>query len=677
MKYRPEIDGLRMIAVMAVIIYHAEFAWKDGFLLEGGFFGVDVFFVISGFLITTLIINEYQTTNRFSLKRFYERRARRILPALFTVMLVSLPFGWIYLLPDQLTDLAKSQIASLLFGSNFYWLKSLQEYGAESGLLKPFLHTWSLAIEEQFYIFFPLLFVSIYRWRKNRYTITILSTGFLISLFIAEWLTPRNPSASFYMLYSRLWELLAGGIAANILYFHPQKSKDTLLNKIMPVIGLFLIGYAISLTNLNLSNYNHPGFITLLPVVGTILIIQFANGKDLISRLLATGLFVSIGLISYSLYLWHYPIFAFGRVLDSSPTTSIKLGWIFLTFILSLASYFLIEQPFRNKKVVSLRTLIVSTSLSLVVIGGISLYWLQNDGFKNRLGYLDAVIEPAKPIWVRLNGKDCHSGGAGGRSKFDIWDSCIFDYYPGHKYLVSIGDSHAARLSEDLRLLAIENELNFIEITEGGCPHILGEEGGVRHCQDRASQVLSFLKEFPNAIIVYSARIPAYMEQSRFDNEEGDQEANYIFVDEDKIIKGYPKRANALLETLNGWKNAGHTLVIVYPVPEQGFRVDSKLFAIRPIIQSESQLPDLSTSYKIYNERTKSSFDVLDLIAGDNVFRVYPDKLFCDEKTGRCYASRGSQIYFSSDNHVSPLGSRLIVIQVAEELELKIPDWDD
>ncbi|MBE7536057.1 MAG: acyltransferase [Anaerolineales bacterium] len=148
MKYRPEIDGLRMIAVMAVIIYHAEFAWKDGFLLEGGFFGVDVFFVISGFLITTLIINEYQTTSRFSLKRFYERRARRILPALFTVMLVSLPFGWIYLLPDQLTDLSKSQIASLLFGSNFYWLKSLQEYGVESGLLKPFLHTWSLAIEE-------------------------------------------------------------------------------------------------------------------------------------------------------------------------------------------------------------------------------------------------------------------------------------------------------------------------------------------------------------------------------------------------------------------------------------------------------------------------------------------------------------------------------------------------
>ncbi|HRQ32281.1 MAG TPA: acyltransferase [Anaerolineales bacterium] len=141
MKYRPEIDGLRMIAVMAVIIYHAEFAWKDGFLLEGGFFGVDVFFVISGFLITTLIINEYQTTSRFSLKRFYERRARRILPALFAVMLVSLPFGWIYLLPDQLIDLSKSQIASLLFGSNFYWLKSLQEYGAESGLLKPFLHT--------------------------------------------------------------------------------------------------------------------------------------------------------------------------------------------------------------------------------------------------------------------------------------------------------------------------------------------------------------------------------------------------------------------------------------------------------------------------------------------------------------------------------------------------------
>lgn len=226
-------------------------------------------------------------------------------------------------------------------------------------------------------------------------------------------------------------------------------------------------------------------------------------------------------------------------------------------------------------------------------------------------------------------------------------------------------------------MLAIENELNFIQITEGGCPHILGEKGGARHCQDRASQVLSFLEKFPNATIVYSARIPRYMEQSLFDNEEGDQEANYRLVDKDKIIKDYPERANALLETLNGWKNAGHTLVIVYPVPEQGFRVDSKLFAIRPIIQSESQLPDLSTSYEVYNERTKSSFDVLDLIVGDNIFRVYPDKLFCDEKTERCYASRGSQIYFGSDNHVSPLGSRLIVMEVAGELGLKIPNWDD
>lgn len=354
MKYRPEIDGLRTIAVISVIVYHAEFAHRNGFFLEGGFFGVDVFFVISGFLITMLIINEYQSTSRFSIKNFYERRARRLLPALLTVMMVSLPFAWKYLLPDQLIDFSKSQIASLLFGSNFYWFVSLQEYGAESGHLKPFLHTWSLAVEEQFYLFFPLFFVGIYRWRKSRYTMTLLTSVSFLSFLFAEWITPRNTSFSFYMLPSRFWELLAGSILAYILYLHPRKDNDTLLNGTMSIVGLSLIVYAVFLTGFDLNNLNHPGFVTLMPVIGTVLIIWFANGKDLISKVLANKLFVNIGLISYSLYLWHYPIFAFGRIIDSTPSIYTKSVWILLTLFLSITTYLLIEQPFRNRKMVSL-----------------------------------------------------------------------------------------------------------------------------------------------------------------------------------------------------------------------------------------------------------------------------------------------------------------------------------
>lgn len=216
-------------------------------LLAGGFLGVDIFFVISGFLITSLMMKEFHKTGTISISNFYERRVKRLLPALLVVMLVSLPFAYKYLLPEQLIGNAKSLISSLLFSSNFYWNYSLQEYGVESGLLKPFLHTWSLAVEEQYYIVFPLILLAVYRWCKS-HTIALFTVGILISLQFAPRTTPIDTSFSFYMLPSRIWELLAGGLIANILYLHPQKDSNTLFNKTMPVLGLYLILYSVIFT---------------------------------------------------------------------------------------------------------------------------------------------------------------------------------------------------------------------------------------------------------------------------------------------------------------------------------------------------------------------------------------------------------------------------------------------
>ena len=161
-KYRPDIDGLRTIAVVSVMLYHAKITVAGGHFLPGGYLGVDIFFVISGYLITTLLMTELDRTGQLSILNFYERRVRRLLPALLVVMLASLPFAWRFLLPDQLIDFSKSLVYSLLFASNFYWDHSLQQYGAESALYKPFLHTWSLAVEEQYYIVFPLLLFCIF-----------------------------------------------------------------------------------------------------------------------------------------------------------------------------------------------------------------------------------------------------------------------------------------------------------------------------------------------------------------------------------------------------------------------------------------------------------------------------------------------------------------------------------
>lgn len=364
LKYRPEIDGLRTIAVLAVIIYHAEIFLGDTQFLKGGFFGVDVFFVISGFLITSIIMSEFNRSGKFSISNFYERRARRILPALFAVILVSLPFAWSLLLPAQQEDYAKSILSALAFGSNFYWDATLQEYGAESANLKPFLHTWTLAVEEQYYIVFPLILLAIYKWAKS-HTIVILTATFLLSLQFAQVWTETDPSSSFYMLPSRFWELLAGSLLANILYLHPQKDNDALLNRTMPVLGLYLIIYSMVFIDFDA---HHPGFITLLPVLGTVLIIWFANENDLVTKILSGKFFVAIGLISYSLYLWHYPIFAFGWIIDTNPSWQDKAVWVLLTFALSIASYFLIEKPARNKKLFNSKVFIAITITITIAI---------------------------------------------------------------------------------------------------------------------------------------------------------------------------------------------------------------------------------------------------------------------------------------------------------------------
>ena len=238
--YRPEIDGLRTIAVVAVVLYHAQITIMGQQPFKGGFIGVDIFFVISGYLITSIILKELINTGTFSFKHFYERRIRRILPALLIVMLASVPLAWMYLIPTSFIDFSKSVFYSFGFSSNFYFHYSGQEYGAVSGLLKPFLHTWSLSVEEQFYIIFPLILFLTYKYFK-KYLIHVLIIGFIISLGLAEWTSRNYPSISFYFLHTRVWELLAGSILAYFEITFGNRSKNKTLNILLPKVGFLLI----------------------------------------------------------------------------------------------------------------------------------------------------------------------------------------------------------------------------------------------------------------------------------------------------------------------------------------------------------------------------------------------------------------------------------------------------
>ena len=369
--YRPEIDGLRAIAVGAVILYHAQITILGHQPFKGGFIGVDIFFVISGYLITSIILKELVNKGTFSFKYFYERRVRRILPVLIFVILVSLPIAWMYLLPSNLLVFSKSILYSLAFSSNFYFHYSGLEYSVE-GLQHPFLHTWSLSVEEQYYILFPIVLLIIFKYFK-KYLIHILILGFVISLGLADWSSRNYPSASFYVLHTRMWELLAGSILAYFEITLGYRSQNRILNLVLPFIGLILIGHSIIFFN---DGMHHPSFYTLSSIIGVCLIIWFSNKKEIITKILSTKLFVGIGLISYSLYLWHYPIFVFATKLNiSDGNIFIKLLMGVFVLILSILSYYLIEKPFRGTKI-KFKKIFVFLFLKFLLVLSISVYFL-------------------------------------------------------------------------------------------------------------------------------------------------------------------------------------------------------------------------------------------------------------------------------------------------------------
>ena len=378
--YRPEIDGLRAFAVLGVILYHANITFSSIQPFKGGFIGVDIFFVISGYLISSIILNELTTTGSFSFKYFYERRIRRIIPVLLFVMISSIPFAWMYLMPENLIDYSYSQLSSLGFGSNFYFWDIGQKYGAMNGLLKPFLHTWSLSVEEQFYIFFPLTLLIVLKYCR-KYLIQVLIFNFIFSLILAEWTSRNYPSISFYFIHTRVWELMAGSILAYLEITFGRQNKNKFFCYSFPIMGFLLILHSFFFFN---DQMLHPSIYTLSPIVGTSLIIWFSNKDEIITKILSSKIIVGIGLISYSLYLWHYPIFAFARIsnlIQGEIYNKLLLGMTIL--ILSIISYKYIEQPFRNKKIDFKKILIFLISfLCLLVI--VNIKFITSNGYENR-----------------------------------------------------------------------------------------------------------------------------------------------------------------------------------------------------------------------------------------------------------------------------------------------------
>ena len=671
LSYRPEIDGLRAIAVGAVILYHSQITILGHQPFKGGFIGVDIFFVISGYLITSIIYKELSSTGSFSFKYFYERRVRRILPALLFVMLVSYIFAWIFLLPSSFLDFSKSILYSQGFSSNFYFHYSGQQYDDPSSLLKPFLHTWSLSVEEQYYIIFPIFLIIVFKFYR-KYLIHFLFTGFFISLFLAEWGSRNYPSATFYFIHTRVWELVAGSLLAYYEINLGHRSKSKKLNLILPFIGLLLIAHSILFFNHNML---HPSFFTLSPVLGVCLIIWFSNKKDLITKILSFKLFVGIGLISYSLYLWHYPIFAFYRYIKNTTGNYTNVFIVFIILLaLSIFSYFLIEKPFRKKNGNKLSLKIIL--LSVIVISLINFLTIFKNGFSERFKNIFLELDEnniVKP-WELLKdnkGEEC----------FSHKDLCFFGS-DRKKKIFLIGDSHIASINYDLKNKVLsETKYSFIVANRTGC--IFFPEFDLVHKKSRKktgcnNKYFSKLKKLFSSnndnIIIFGGRLPFYTSKKTFDNGEGGREYSSWFKDRTFLKLGkFDKIEDSFKENIEHLSKT-NKIILIYPIPEQGWNVPRKLYLQLFFDKNKKNLNDkknwITTSHETYKKRAKYSFEILDSIKGKNIYRVFPHKIFCDSLIKyRCVSHNDKKIFYSDDDHLSSKGAEMINSLIMDEIK--------
>ena len=455
--FRSEILGLRALAILPVVFFHYGFGF-----FEGGFIGVDIFFVISGYLITSLIIEK---GNNFNIYNFYLRRIRRIVPLLLLVTLLTVPFAYFLLLPNNFNDYGKSLIFTPLFLTNFiFWMQ--EGYWEFSSQLKPLLHTWSLAVEAQFYILFPLIF-----FIKNQKKIIIL---FIILWFISFIIATNNNSqfllvttdktlsiGSFYLPFARFWEFLTGGF---VFFLEKKiKFKKFSINNFISTIGLILIIYSIFNFEYSL---DYPNAYALFPVVGTGLLLVYVEKKFIIYKILDSKIFMHIGLISFSLYLWHFPIIVFKKYLTNlNSSIFIEIFTLLLAYILSIISYKYIEKPFYKNNILKNKFFLLVVVLIALIISFLGLSIYKNQGktsfVKKRIYEIQKNFE-LYPYYFMEN-------------TLASIDIISYSEDESKRKILVLGDSHARDLVRVLKKyneilksnnLKVENDFSFVEFSK-------------------------------------------------------------------------------------------------------------------------------------------------------------------------------------------------------------------
>ena len=663
MIYRSEIDGLRALAVLPVIFFHAGFS-----SFSGGYVGVDIFFVISGYLITSIIINDKQNNN-FTLINFYERRARRILPALFLVMLATIPLGWLLMLPDQFVDFGKSLYATSLFSSNIlFWLQS--GYFEGPAELKPLLHTWSLAVEEQYYLFFPVLVLVIWNLGKKWMVILISLIG-VVSLIAAQIASHQSPSANFYLLPTRIWELVIGVLAAFYLLNRPP--NFIILNKtnsdILSIAGLGMIFFSV----FTFDEFTpFPSFYTLIPTLGTLLVILFATRNTEVGKVLGLSPVVGVGLISYSLYLWHQPLFAFARIRNFGDLSNeVTFLLIAISFILAFLSWKYLEKVFRNRNgFFTRKRIFVFSSLGIIFFSSVGLLISLNEGYKNRF----SIPENISDSFATPSLADCFD--LANIHTAESW-GCKLGQKKEKIDYVLFGDSHSLSFKDLFHQVGMNEGKQIFFTGASGCPPLANlipvrEDQMTRNCKKLNDRVQNFMAQEDIKNIFLIARWSYYTD--------GDYDSKNIQYVKSNELNGIDQATsrlvfqNSLRNTLDFYKSKGINVHLITQVPSQ--EIDAK-DAFFNAYRNHKNVSDISLNKKLYQfsidrgRHDKLQFYTKSLFKENaSNMNVYDfDNIFCKDK---CLIGNSEGSFYSDDNHLTINGASLVkenIISIFKELD--------
>ncbi|NVJ98887.1 MAG: acyltransferase [Alphaproteobacteria bacterium] len=637
MTYRPEIEGMRAISLLAAIFCHAKFS-----LFSGGYVGVDVFFVISGYLITQIILRD-EDQKRFSLVFFYEKRIRRIVPPLLLVTLATLPFAWFYMLPTDMTDFSESVLSVVLFFSNMHFWQESGYFSAASEL-KPLLHTWSLGVEEQFYLLFPLFLV--WTWRRGfRFSIAASCALFVVSLAVAVWAVNNTPVAAFYLLSTRMWELLAGwGIA--ILHRRGYMVPEGITSNLLGGLGLTLVVVPMFAYD-DLTPF--PGIAALSPVLGAALLLFCTAPSTWAHRWLSCGPLVGLGTISYSAYLWHQPLFAFRRYGGAvEPEPWVFLGLTGLTLVLAYISWLLVEKPFRNRKQMARNRVYSISAIGAVLLIGFALSGILSGGFPDRFSLAQqTMLAKATPSPKR---DECHTGGT---DYLAPANACTY-FTPTPRWAV-LGDSHAVEIS-----YALADELRgqgdgVLQLSFSSCPPRWSSDTTdpcARWVKEAVATILA-RPEIENVVLSY--RMAWALHGEHLDHYP-DLPDEIPPAQQQDVLRSYEAIQRTLVD-------AGRNVVLVLQAPELRY-------GLRRLIRDTADFVDgnmTSVPRSWWLARTADISEWLKALPVP-VLVVDPADLFC--KKAVCFASLDGRALYYNEDHMSLYGARLVARELLRQSQV-------